>query len=64
VTIPIVVIESLFSPLGELGFEQHIMTDYGDETSYKHPWQIFTRKDAEKSLDIARESVTIAKKVY
>ena len=38
-----------------LGLEEHFMTDYGDEASYKLPWEIFDKESAESALTAARK---------
>ncbi len=50
--------------LERLGFEEHLKTNYGDEDTYRSPWEIFNRDDAIESLDIAKKCVEIAKRVY
>jgi HEPN domain-containing protein len=37
-----------------LGLEEHFMTDYGDEASYRLPWDIFTEASASAALAAAR----------
>ncbi len=37
-----------------LGVQEHFMTDYGDESSYKLPWDIFDEKSAKLALDAAQ----------
>jgi HEPN domain-containing protein len=37
-----------------LGAEEHFMTDYGDESSYKLPWQIFDEGAAKLALNAAK----------
>jgi HEPN domain-containing protein len=37
-----------------LGVEEHFMTDYGDESSYKLPWDIFDEKSAKLALKAAQ----------
>jgi HEPN domain-containing protein len=37
-----------------LGLEEHLMTDYGDESSYKLPWDLFDEESAKSALDAAR----------
>lgn len=37
-----------------LGLEEHFMTDYGDESSYLLPWDIFTKESAKSALQAAR----------
>ena len=38
-----------------LGVEEHFMTDYGDETSYKLPWELFDQESAATALESARK---------
>ncbi len=57
-------IKILIPLLEKLGFEEHLKTDYGDEDTYKSPWDIFNKDDAAEALDIARKCVGIAKRVY
>lgn len=55
----------LIIPLLErLGFEEHLKTDYGDEDTYRSPWEIFNKDDAIESLGSARKCVEIAKRIY
>ena len=37
-----------------LGVEEHFMTDYGDESSYRLPWDIFDKKSAQLALNAAQ----------
>jgi len=37
-----------------LGVEEHFMTDYGDESSYALPWEIFDEESAKLALKAAR----------
>lgn len=37
-----------------LGAEEHFMTDYGDESSYKLPWEIFDKESANMALNVAK----------
>lgn len=57
-------IKTLVPLLEKLGFEKHLKTDYGDEDTYKSPWELFNEDDASESLEIARKCVRIAKRVY
>ncbi len=57
-------IKILIPLLEKLGFEEHLKTDYGDEDTYKSPWDIFNRDDASEAVEIARKCVVIAKGVY
>lgn len=37
-----------------LGPEEHFMTDYGDESSYTLPWDMFTEESVKSALQAAR----------
>lgn len=37
-----------------LGVEEHFMTDYGDESSYVLPWDIFDKESAKSALNAAQ----------
>jgi HEPN domain-containing protein len=43
-----------------LGLEEHLKTDYGDETSYKLLWEIFTEESASAALSVARRCTAAA----
>jgi HEPN domain-containing protein len=57
-------IKILIPLLEKLGFEEHLKTDYGDEDTYKSPWEIFNKDDASEAVEIAGKCVITAKKVY
>lgn len=46
-----------------LGFDEHILTDYGDESSYVLPWDIFDEESAKTALDTARRGKSIAEEI-
>lgn len=50
-----------------LGIAEHFMTDYGDESSYTLPWDLFDKKTAGSALTTAKrckkESEKIIKKI-
>lgn len=46
-----------------LGVEEHFMTDYGDETSYKLPWDLFDQEAATTALESARKCKAAAAEV-
>ncbi len=54
-------IKNIIPDVGTLGAEEHFMTDYGDETNYKLPWDLFTKKSALSALNSARVCVREAK---
>jgi len=48
---------------GKLGFEEHIRTDYGDESQYRTPWELFDQESAEQALGLARKAHDTAKRI-
>ena len=50
--------------LRNLGFEEHLKTDYGDENTYKSPWELFNKDDASEALEMAQKCSRIARRVY
>ncbi|MGQ9656007.1 MAG: HEPN domain-containing protein [Thermodesulfobacteriota bacterium] len=44
-----------------LGRAEHLMTDYGDETTYTLPWEIFTGESAREALEKARRALSSAR---
>jgi len=46
-----------------LGLEEHLKTDYGDETSYKLPWEIFTEESASAALSVGRRCTAAALRI-
>ena len=47
-------IKEMIPDLLMLGVEEHFMTDYGDESSYRLPWDIFDEESAISALNTAR----------
>ncbi|MFQ5828623.1 MAG: HEPN domain-containing protein [Candidatus Methylomirabilia bacterium] len=47
----------------KLGFEEHIRTDYGDESQYRTPWELFDRESAEEAVSLARTAYDAASKL-
>lgn len=56
-------LESMLPDLLALGSEAHFLTDYGDETNYRLPWELFTRETALDALESAQRQVSIAQKL-
>lgn len=54
-------IEKLADYAKLLGLKEHILTDYGDELTYKMPWEIYKEEHAKRTLEIAIDAVKIAK---
>lgn len=48
----------------ELGFEEHFKTDYGLESEYLDPWELFDEDDAEKAKLAAERCFNFAEKFY
>jgi len=46
-----------------LGLEEHFMTDYGDESTYTLPWDLFDEDAASAALNSARLCRSAALKV-
>jgi len=45
----------------ELGYEQHVRSDYGEEASFKTPWELFDQDDAARAVETARRARSIAR---
>ncbi|GAB6064524.1 HEPN domain-containing protein [Deferrisoma palaeochoriense] len=46
-----------------LGSAEHFLTDYGDESTYTLPWELFTAESASGALEAARRCVKSARRV-
>jgi hypothetical protein len=46
-----------------LGAEEHFMTDYGDEASYKLPWELFDEESAQGALRAAQKCYAAAAEI-
>ena len=46
-----------------LGVEEHFMTDYGDESSYRLPWEIFDENSAAAALETAGSCKPLAEDI-
>ena len=46
-----------------LGHDVHMETDYGSETGWRTPWELFDEPEARQSLEIAEQSVLLAKRI-
>ena len=47
----------------ELGHEQHVRSDYGEEAVFKTPWELFDAADARRAITVAERSVTLARSI-
>ena len=54
-------LQTMLPDLLVLGTEAHFLTDYGDETNYTLPWDLFTQETAESALQAAFRSVQSAR---
>ncbi|MEW6685718.1 MAG: HEPN domain-containing protein [Candidatus Edwardsbacteria bacterium] len=53
-----------FLPLwGQLGFREHILSDYGDESERITPWRLFGEEEARTSLAIAQRGIAIVDEI-
>lgn len=53
-------LQQLLPDLLALGIREHFLTDYGDETSYTLPWDLFTQDSADEAITAARRSLYLA----
>jgi HEPN domain-containing protein len=53
-------VERLRELSGQLGFEEHVRSDYGDEARGITPWELFQETDAGRAIAIARRAVDLA----
>jgi HEPN domain-containing protein len=56
-------IKEILPDLITLGFDQHVLTDYGDESSYALPWDIFDEESANMALRTANEARWLAEQI-
>ena len=47
-------LEQLLEVFETIGAEEHFLTDYGDEATYRDPWSLFGEGDARRALEAAR----------
>lgn len=52
--------EKMLPDLLALGSAEHFLTDYGDETRCRLPWEIFDQRSAIDALEAARRSMASA----
>ncbi len=48
---------------GQLGYEEHVRSDYGEEASFTTPWELFDQEDAQKAVAIAGQALSLAREV-
>ena len=47
----------------QLGFEEHVRSDYGDEARGITPWELFTEPDARRAIETARRAIDVAERL-
>jgi len=57
-------VENALELFKALGFEEHFMTDYGDESTYQDPWTLFGEEDATNALETSRKCLEIAEELF
>lgn len=53
-------VERLAELTEQLGWDVHMGSDYGDETTGRTPWDLFDEAYARRALDLAEEAVALA----
>lgn len=56
-------IKEILPDLITLGFDEHILTDYGDESAYALPWDIFDEESATMALHTGKKAKLAADQV-
>jgi HEPN domain-containing protein len=47
----------------QLSYEDHIRSDYGEEATFKTPWELFDEDDAQEAVQVARQTLALAKEI-
>lgn len=55
--------EKMLPELLALGSAEHFLTDYGDEVTYRLPWDLFDKDAAAGALQSARRSLDSARRI-
>jgi len=56
--------EKMLPDLLALGSAEHFLTDYGDEVTFKLPWDLFDQSAAADALQAARRSIASARAIF
>lgn len=56
--------EKMLPDLLALGSAEHFLTDYGDEVTFKLPWDLFDQSAAADALQAARRSINCARAIF
>lgn len=46
-----------------LSYEEHIRSDYGEEATFKTPWELFDQPDAQEAVQVARQTLELVKEI-
>jgi HEPN domain-containing protein len=46
-----------------LSYEEHIRSDYGEEATFKTPWELFDEDDAQEAVQVAQQTLELAKEI-
>ena len=57
-------LKATLSLFDELGFEEHFLTENGDEETYRDPWTLFGDDDATKAVHIMHKCLAVAERFY
>lgn len=57
-------LEQLLESFEIIGAEEHFLTDYGDEATYRDPWSLFGEADAGRALEAARGCTSGAARIF
>jgi hypothetical protein len=56
-------VEQLIECARQLGPSIHVETDYGDEATWRTPWELFDEAAAESALALAVEALALARQI-
>ena len=56
-------VEALKDLSQELGFEEHVRSDYGEEGRGITPWELFQEPEARRAIELARRAVSLAEEI-
>jgi len=56
-------VEALKELNQELGFEEHVRSDYGEEGRGITPWELFREPEARRAIELARRAVSLAEEI-
>lgn len=48
----------------QLGRDIHVETDYGEESTWRTPWELFGETDAQKAFPLAEEAVQLTQQLF